>query len=313
MLSKTSKDNQLNLKTLSYKDLTWIDIIQPNREATKFLADNYDFNQLDLEDALSPQQVSKVEVYENYIFIVMQISVYDKVEKLSTKKQWSAFVGVNFLITLRPAELKVADELFGECDSRDESREQYMSQGSGYLLYQILDRAIDRYFKVLDKIYSKIEDIEDSVFKENIEAISQLTNLRRDIINQRQVMLPTRTTLVELEPKLKHFSNANLDLYFSDLMDHVNKICTILDEYTEVIEVFKDLDYLQSSYLANRTTRALTMIMAIFLPILVITAIYYILPQELGKGSFESFIALSVFAVILVGIILLFLRRRHLI
>ena len=95
-----------------------------------------------------------------------------------------------------------------------------MSDGSGFLLYHIIDRAVDFYFRVLDKILSLMEDIEDNVFKENVEAALELSILRRDIITQRRVMFPTRPLMVDLEKKLKRFAKLDLTLYFSDLMDH---------------------------------------------------------------------------------------------
>ena len=196
---KTTREIQMNLKTLTFGDLTWVDIVQPTKEATKYLAEHYAFNPLDIEDALSPRQVSKVEEYPEYLFVIFHLSVYDKVRRVSSRKQWSAFVGANFLVTLRSPEFKVAGELFQECETKEEVREQYLSHGSGYLLYRIVDRAIDRYFKVLDKILSLLEDTEEGVFKEEVEMAGQLSNLRRDVINQRQVMFPTRALLAELE------------------------------------------------------------------------------------------------------------------
>lgn len=310
---KASEKNQSNIKTLTLGNFTWVDIVQPAKEATKYLIDYYDFNPLDLEDALSPRQVSKIEEYPDYLFIIFHISVYDKERRISSRKQWSAFVGDNFLVILRPPEFKVAGELFRECEIREESREQYLSQGSGYLLYQIIDRAIDRYFKVLDKILNSMEDIEDDVFKEEVEVASQLSNLRRDIINQRQIMFPTRTLLARLETKIKQFSKMDLTLYFSDLMDHVNKVCNTLDEYTAVIDVFKDSDYLLSGYRTNRTVRALAVLLAISLPFIIVVGIYLVLPGGAEKGNPQSLAMLLAIIVILIIATVIFLHRRHLI
>ena len=55
--------------------------------------------------------------------------------------------------------------MFRECELSEEARQEYLSQGSGYLLYQILDRLLDSYFPVLDKIVSLLADIEDNVFR----------------------------------------------------------------------------------------------------------------------------------------------------
>ena len=309
---KSVEKKQLNMRTIVLGDLTWIDVVQPTKEVIKLLTEKYEFNQLDIEDALSPRQVPKIEEYPNYLFAVFHFSVYNKVERVSYRKQWSAFVGEKFLVTLRPQELKAPDEIFRECELNADSKELYMSQGSGYLLYQIIDRAVDSYFKVLDKILNLMEDIEDNVFKEEVEAAKELSFLRRDIITQRRVMFPTRTLLVELEKKLKRFSKIDLTIYFSDLMDHIKKICDTIDEDTETIEVYKDADFTLSGYRSNRTIRTMAVLFAIILPILLGAGIYLMLPDTIVRGIplFAGFLAGT---LIVVGVILFSFSRRRII
>jgi magnesium transporter len=310
---KPLESNQSNLKEISWEGFTWVDIVQPTKEITRYLTERYKFNPLDIEDALSPRQVSKIEEYPEYLFVVFHFSIFNRTTRVSSRKWWSAFIGPNYLVTLRPSEFKFAGEIFKECELREEARAEYLSQGSGYLLYQILDRAIDRYFKVLDKILDFLEDIEDDVFKEEVEVAPQLSILRRDIINQRQVMFPTRTLLGELEKKLKPFSKTDLTLYFSDLMDHVNKVCDTLDEYTEIIEVFKDSDYLLSAYRANRTIRTLALFLAVILPFLFAVGIYLVLPPSVEKSSPQTLGILLGSIIVVIGIVFYFLHRRRLI
>ena len=311
-LDKTAEKKQLNMKTLTFGDLTWVDITQPTKEVTKYLTETYNFHPLDIEDALSPRQLPKIEDYPQYLFVIFHLSAFDRTTRVSTRKQWTAFVGDKFLVTMHPAELKAVEELFHDCEISEEARAKYMSQGSGYLLYQILDRAVDSYFRILDKILISMEDIEGIVFEEEVEAAKELSLLRRDIITQRRIMFPMRTLLSDLEKKMKRFAKPDLALYFSDLMDHVNKICETLDEYTEVIDVFKDADYLLSGYRANRTIRTLALLLALGLPFLVVAGLYVMLPGGPDKGSTQTFLVLLAVIVVLIAAILLFLRRRRL-
>jgi magnesium transporter len=314
--NKDSEKKPANVKTITLGDLTWVDIVQPTKEATNYLNGHYNFHPMDLEDALSLRQLSKVEEYPQYLFVILHLPVYDKKTRVSTRKQWSAFVGDNFLVTLHPTELKSVDDLFRECELDEEVRQEYLSQGSGYLLYTILDRALDAYFPILDKILSEMDGIEDTVFSEEVEAAQELSILRRDIITQRRVMFPTRTTLVELEKKLKRFSKIDLTIYFSDLMDHMHKICETLDESTEIIDVFKDADYIQSSYHANRGIRVLAIMLAIILPLLGVFGLYgayAIIAGGVPQSSPLTFLLLLVITFIIIGVTLFSLRRRHLI
>jgi magnesium transporter len=312
--SASPEKRQLNLKTITWGDLTWVDIVQPTREATKYLAERYNFHPLDLDDCLSPRQISKLETYPEYLFIIFHLAVYDKVTRKSTRKQWSAFVGDKFIITLRPGEFKSLDALFRQCELSEESREEYLGHGSGYLLYRILDRAIDSYFPVLNAIMSLMQDIEDDVFNEEVEAGKEISILRRDIITQRSVMLPTRTVFMELEKRLGRFSKMDLTVYFSDLMDHMNKICETLDEFSEVIDVYKDTDYVLSGYRANRVIRALFMLLTVLAPFIVVTGLYSMrvyLPGGVEGGSPLTFFMLLALMVVIAGALLYYFRRRR--
>jgi len=271
---KDAPKKQINMKTLTEGDLTWVDIIQPTKETAEYLAQTYNFHPMDLEDSLSVRQLSKIEEYPSYLFVVFHFQVYEKMTRISTRRQWSAFIGEKFLVTLHPSELRVVDDVFRECELSSDIRSEYLGHGSGFLLYQILDRLLDSYFPVLDKIAGLLSNIEDNVFNEQIEAAEELSILRRDIITQRQVIFPTRTLLIDLENKLKRFTKIDISAYFSDLLDHINKVCDTLDENTEVIEVFKDADFILSSYRANRGIRVISIMMAIGLALLAVFGSY---------------------------------------
>ena len=316
MALKNQEKKYSNLKTVTWGDLTWVDIAQPTEEATKYLAEHYNFHPMDLEDCLSPRQLSKIEEYSQYLFVIFHFQVYEKMTRVSTRRQWSAFVGDTFLVTLHPAELSTIDDMFRECELSEEARQEYLSRGSGYTLYQILDRLLDSYFPVLNKIAGSLSDIEANVFSEQVEVAQELSILRRDIITQRQVMFPTRTLLMELEEKLKRFTKIDLTIYYSDLMDHMNKIYQNLDEMREVVEVFKDADFILSSYRANHSIRMIAVMLSILLPLVVVFGLYgmyEILRGGIDKGSPQIFFLLLAIVFIIIGTMLYLFRRRRLI
>jgi magnesium transporter len=304
----------LNIETITYNDLTWVNIESPTEREIEWLANNYHFHPLALDDCLSRKQISKLDVYAGYLFFVFHYPIYDKATRISTKRQWSAFIGENYLVTIHSGELKTLAALFRDCQANEESRQEYFNGGSGFLLYRILDRAIDSYFPVLDKIMSLLEDIEDSVFDEEVETTKEISILRRDIITQRSVMSPTRAIFIEMENKLKRYSKVEVTAYYNDLMDHINKVCDTLDECRDVIEVFKDTDYTLATYRINRVSRIITIFSAIILPFLVISSIYgmnVVSPGGISSGGYKAFIILIVIMSVISSVMLLLFRRRR--
>ena len=308
------QEEPLHIESITWGDLTWVNIQPPTQREIEYLAKNYPFHPLDLDDCLSRKQIPKVDEYPEYLFAIFHIPVYDKVTRVSTKRQWSAFLGDNFLVTLHTGELRTLTALFRDCQANEESRKEYFSNGSGYLLYRILDRSIDSYFPVLDKILSLMEDMEDNVFDEDIETAKELSILRRDIIAQRRVMFPTRTLFMSLERRLKRFTKVDITVYFGDLVDHMNKICETLDELKEVIEVFKDTDYTLATYRINRVTRLVTIFSTIVLPFLIVSSLYGMnvrLPGGLETGDIQTFLILLLVMLMIAAGMLFFFRRRR--
>jgi magnesium transporter len=97
-------------------------------------------------------------------------------------------------------------------------------------------------------------------------------------------------------------------------MDHMNRICGTLDECREIIEVFKDTDYILGTDRLNRVMRILTIFSTIILPFVAISSIFgmnVFAPGGMEKGSLTSFIVLLVVMSVFAGGMLIFFRRRH--
>jgi len=303
-----------NIQSVTWRELTWVNIEHPTAREMEYLAQNYPFNQLDLDDCLSRIQRPKLDVYKDYLFFIFHFSVYSREKRVSTHGQVSVFISEKYLITVHNGELKPLVNLFHDCQSSEEAREQNFSHGSGYLLYRILDRMADAYFPILDKILSLLEDVEDSVFDEKVEAAQEVAILRRDIITQRRIIFPTRTAITELESKLKQYTTIDLSPYFGDLMDHMNKACETLDECKEIIEVYKDADFVLSAEYVNRIMRIVTILATIMLPFMVVSSLYGMnvhLPGGLTSGFPISFILLMVFMALIAGGMLYFFHHKR--
>ncbi len=307
-------EEPLHIETVTRGEMTWENIVNPTEREIDYLAKKYHFHPLALDDCLSRKQLPKLDVYPGYLYFIFHFPFYDKETRISSKRQWSAFIGEGYLITIHTGELRTMNALFRDCYANEDAREEYMSRGSGFLLYRLLDRTIDSYFPVLDKLLTLIEDIEDSVFDEATEATKEISILRRDVITQRSVMFPTRTIFIEMENKLKRFSKTDVTAYYNDLMDHTNKICETLDEVQEIIEVFKDADFTLATYRINRVTRLLTIFSTIVLPFLIISSVFGMnvgLPGGVDGGSLKTLvILLCVMLGVSVGMLVFFRRKR---
>jgi len=306
---KVNKE-KLNMESLTWGDLTWIDIEPPTEKETKYLAQNYPFHPLDLDDTLSRKQRPKIDEYKDYLFLVFHLPRYRKDEQVLTSSQVAVFIGPNYLITLHKGELKPLVKLFKECQLDEESRQEYLSKGSGYLLYRILDRLVDYCLPILDKVGNGIEEVEERIFAARRSGtIREISRLRRDIIAFRRIIWPMRAVIGSLEPKIRRFINTDLTVYFGDMVDHLDKIWDGLDEYKEIIEGLSDTYDSLATNRTNEVVRILTIIATIMLPVTVVASVY---GMNISLPFMESEYALLYVFLIMLAIIvgvLYFLRR----
>src|SRR4030042_919501 len=133
-----------NIGRVEWNGLTWINIEEPTKAETDYLAQNYLFHQLDLDDCLSRKQRPKIDEYDDYLFIVLQFPVFNKASRVILPSQVSIFIGKDYLITLHSGELKPLAKLYRDCELREEARDENM-RGSGYLFHRIVDRLHARF------------------------------------------------------------------------------------------------------------------------------------------------------------------------
>jgi len=306
------KEEQLNLESLTWGDLTWINIEPPTERETDYLAQNYPFHPLDLEGCLSRVQRPKIDEYKEYLFLVLHFPVYNREARVTTSSQLSVFIGEKYLITLHKGELKPLVKLFRECQIDEESLQENFSHGPDYLLYRIIDRLVDYCFPILNRIVDNIEEVEDNIFSEDARgAVKELSNLRRDIISFRRIIWPMRAVIGSLEPRIRRLTKTDLSVYFGDIVDHLDKIWDALDEYKEVIEGLNDTYDSLAGNRTNEVMRMLTVIAVILLPITVIASIWGMnIPLPFQNSTHSLLFVFLIMAVIIGGMLFFFRRKR---
>jgi len=308
-----TKEKKLNIESVTWNNLTWVNIERPTERETEYLAQNYPFHPLDLDDCLSRIQRPKIDEYKEYLFLVLHFPVFNRETRATTPSQVSVFIGENYLITLHKGELKPLVKLFRECEIEEEAREENFNQGSSYLLYRIIDRLVDYCLPILNRISANLEQIEDNIFasKRIPRAIEDISVLRRDVISFRRIIWPMRAVIASLEPKIRRFTKMDLAVYFGDMVDHVDKIWDALDEYKEIIVGLNDTHDSLATNRTNEVMRMLTIIATILLPLTVVASVYGMnVPLPFQESHFSFVFVFLIWVVIVSGLLYFFRRNR---
>lgn len=290
-------------KAVTHKGLTWENIIRPNEKTIEHLSKKHRFHHLDLEDCLSKIQRPKIDDYEKYLFIVLHFPYYDKTTDSIMQDEVNIFVGSDYVITLSPGN-KVLQKLFDKVKRSKKLKEKYLGTTSGYLLYHIIDEMFAACFPLLDNLSAEIDELESSVFElENPrDMLKEILSTKKDIINYRRIIIPQRTLIAQLEHKNKKFLPENLDIYFDDVVDKVEKIFNNLESLWDIITSLHETNESILSHNTNNIIKILTIFSVIMLPLTFVTGLYGM--NVMGLPASEHPMAFFIISGILILIVL---------
>jgi magnesium transporter len=292
------------------RTLRWINIERPRQIDRAWLEEHFDFHPLDYEDVFSRNQRPKVDVYDDYLFVVLHFPAYDKQIGRLNAAELDVFVGPDYVVTLPNQPIPPLEYLFERCRTRDELREQLFCKGPGYLLYKIVDDCVDASFPMLRKMGNKLERIEEEIFEgRSKEVVRDISNVKQEIINFRKIIRPQRAALRDLE-RTKRYVPEDLEIYFDDINDASERVWDMLENFKEVIEALESTNEAVLSHDLNNTFRVLTAISVVVLPLTLIASIWGMNNHVPGQGSTEGFwIVIATMVVALVAMVALFRRR----
>src|SRR5215216_6680835 len=293
------------IESVEWGGLRWINIERPGPAERAWLEEHFEFHPLDYEDVLSRNQRPKIDEYEDYLFIVLYFPVFDKAVGRLNAAELDIFIGPDFLITLPNTPIPPVEYLFERCRSHDEVRESMLSNGSGYLLYKIVDDSFDYCFPMLRKIGNKLERMEEEIFEGKAEeVVRDLSNSKQEIINFRKIIRPQRAVLRDLERTKQRYLAEEMEVYFDDIVDASERIWDTLENYKEVVEALESTNESVLTHRLNDSFRILTAASVILLPLTLIASIYGMNVPVPGEGSPLAFwLIVALMAMMLVALV----------
>jgi magnesium transporter len=296
------------------RELRWINVDGFRPAERDWLQEHFDFHPLDFEDLASRNQRPKVDEYDDYLFVVLQFPRYDKQLGRLSAAEVDVFLGPDYVVTVPNQPLRSLDYLFERCENDATLREQLFGKGAGYLLYRIVDDAVDASFPMLRKMGNKLERLEDDVFEgRSSEVVRDIFNVKQEIINFRRVVRPMRSALADLERTTKRYVEEDLDVYFDDINDASERVWDMLENFKEVVEALESTNESVISHELNRVLRVLTAFSVIMLPLTLIASIFGMNVEVPGEGDISGFwLVVGVMAALLIALVTAFRRRGFL-
>jgi magnesium transporter len=280
------------------KCLLWVDVLDPSDAELEKIQEEFSLDPLAMEGVRHPGQRPKIERYESHAYLVAYASNGDP-RQLS---ELDMLISDGWLVTVRHSYK--GDECISVesvVDQFDRTRTDHNTVG--FLVYTLLDHAVDTYFDALDQTEDQLEQIETRIFtaesREEQALQERLLGLRRELLLFRRRVVPLRDVVQVILRQEVQPIREDLQRYFQDVLDHILRVVDTLETQRELLGNAVDAHLAVVNNNMNQIMKKMTSWGAILFGAALISGIYgmnFRYMPEL-RWHFGYFIALFTMAI----------------
>jgi len=287
-------------------EFVWIGICDPTDDEMRTLKEQYDLHPLAVEDAVNANQLPKIDVYGDQLFVVARTAHLegDTIDYGET----AIFVGHSHIISVRHGSARSHKALRDQL----EAAPTLLIHGVDYVLHAILDYIVDGYLPIVEQIEETVLAMEQRIIDAFLgrDEISRIFTLRRHLARFQRVLGP----MAEVAGKLVRLDlpciDANTKPYFSDVLDHVRRVQTMVEGLLQVLTSVFEFSNLLEQQRTGAITRQLAAWAAILAVPTAIAGIYGMNFEHMPelKTEYGYFVVLGVITVVCTALYIRFKR-----
>lgn len=225
-----------------------------------------------LEDIVNTHSRSKLEEFDDYLFLPMKILEVELNTNEINTEHVSLILGKNGVILFQESEFKILDPF-----------KERVRKGKGivrqrkadYIFYRLIDTFVDNYFIVTEHLFDRLEKLEEKILQNPSENVNEeIYELKKKIAFVKRTISPLRESISNIIKTDSDLISASTQNYFRDVYDHVIHLTETIDSQRETINDFLNLYMSSISNKMNEVMKVLTIFAAIFIPLTFIAGIY---------------------------------------
>lgn len=233
------------VKKYDYKNVTWIDVESPTQDDVRFIMDTYGVHPLVAEELRLPTVKSKVDTYENHIYLVLHFPSKNK--NIDGLTEIDFIIGKDFLITVRYDAVDLLHKFARMVEVNTVLKHnKLIGEHAGYLFFYMMR---EMYRSLHDELYfikDALSDIEQKIFAgQEKEMVREISETSRELLSFRHAVSRHGDILRSFQEVAERLFSGQYSKhmeFIEDEHDKIDRTVTILSEtLTEIRETNNSL------------------------------------------------------------------------
>ncbi len=298
------------INKLQIGKLRWIHLPIVSDSNMDYLRDNFNFHPLDIEDCQTKAQRPKIDIYDDYRFLILHFPYFDKSVKFVKTKEVKIFWGPDYVITM--GTHWVIRTLFAKTKEKLDIDIDELPNTSDVLIYSILEALITESIKLLKQIDDNLDHISQEMFDKKAErTIERISITRKNLILLNTAFKPQLRLFQKFESGIIRGFTPGLEDYWGNILDSYQKMWDSIEDYQELIQGLSlTFDSLQANK-TNEIMKVLTVFSTVLLPLTFITGFFgmnVVLPFQ---EDINAYLYLLIGMIVISAALLYYFRKRR--
>lgn len=249
--------------------VTWIDILKPSKADIDFLKKQHKFHPIILDELLHLSSRSRVEFYDNYLFLTYHLPIYDKSLRTSRRAEIDFLITKNKVITVHYEDLEPLDSFMRSISNNQNFKNRAM-EDSLRCTYYIIEEIIHFSLRQLRHVEDNISDISREIFKgKEGQLLEKISYVKRDVLDFSVISAPQEILLASLVEAGAKFWGEEMKIYLSDLVGDYSKVNQHVENYRATIEALETTNGQLLSAKTNAVMQRFTILAFLTFPIII--------------------------------------------
>lgn len=287
----------------------WVDIELPDDNANDLLKNTFKLHELSLEDALSEIHHPKIELFDEYLYLILHGIRPGAGGKGFSTNDIDFFLADRFLVTVHNAASRSIEREMALCLRNHNA----IGEGPAALLHRIIDAMVDHYRPEVDTLEERLDALEEAVFEDpRTNPMRDILNLKRDISALRRIALPQRDAVGRLARREFRQIPDPIAYRFRDVYDHLVQLTDEAVFFQDRVTGLLDAYLSTQSNRMNQVMKVLTVMSTIFLPLTVLTGLYGMnvpIPHLPGPDGLQFWWVVAMSGIVVVSMLAAFRWR----
>lgn len=253
------KLEEVDLESLSEHQLLWINVLKRDESLLKQVFQQLQLDNVPLKNILSEPKRPKIDVFDKFfrLFIVsIESKSFDQIKRVPI----DIIAGENFVVTIHDGDV----DYLCEFRERENGETNIGELDAESFLATILDLHIVSYFRSLEEVEKKVDEMDDRVLQKNLNTddfMKEMVKMRQVVTNLRRWFLPHRDIFYALaRPDFIRIAQSDSADSFRQLNEHFEHAFDAIEASRDTVLSLFELFATKSAQTTNDLVQSLTFI-----------------------------------------------------